>query len=166
MRLVNCCRGNLPYMEEPVAEIAQKRARRAKWFFTVQIGGVVVVMALLAIVAVANISKGEDTAAWVALLIAEPVVLAGLLWLARRAVKEPSDKSLCGHLTIRGKCGRSRRTALRAAVPASDPFHRLPKSLLTLVELRVRRKFGVEGEQKPAVAVLVADHGILDLTAR
>jgi Kef-type K+ transport system membrane component KefB len=73
---------------EPTTEIGQKRARRAKWFFTFQIGGVVVVMALLAIVAVVNISEGEDTAAWVALLIAEPVVLALLLWLARRAVKD------------------------------------------------------------------------------
>lgn len=86
-RLFSSRRGNLSCIE-PTTEIGQKRVRRAKWFFTFQIGGVVVVMALLGILAVVNISEGEDTAAWVALLIAEPVVLALLLWLARRAVKD------------------------------------------------------------------------------
>jgi hypothetical protein len=75
-------------MDEPTTEIGRKRARRAKWFFTWQIGSLVVVMAFLALVAVANITDGENTGWWVVVLAAEPVVLAALVWLARRSIDE------------------------------------------------------------------------------
>lgn len=71
-------------MEEPATEIGgRKRARRARWFFTYQIGGLIIVMVLLTIVAVSKISDGEYTGWWLALLVAEPLVLAGLIWHAR-----------------------------------------------------------------------------------
>jgi len=75
-------------VDEPATEIGQEKARRTKRFFTAQLGGLAVVMVVLALVAISNISKGENTGWWVALLVAEPVVLAGLMWLARISVDE------------------------------------------------------------------------------
>lgn len=85
------CAGNAAVMDEPVSEIGRRRAHRAKWFFTYQVGGLLVVMALLAVVAASNIVNGEDTGWWVALLIAEPVVLVLLIWFVRRAIDDAKD---------------------------------------------------------------------------